>query len=410
MANSRPRVPAQNDLVRELNRQIVLQVLAAAQGPSTRTGIAHATGLSVPTVNTIVNEFVEKGVVREVGAGPPAGGRPAQQVLLEPRSRLVLALDLNGPRVRAGLIDLRGETVEAMLGPVPEPGFEQALVSFLTELLARWPEAGRIGRLAFAVPGVVDRRSGQVRLAPSLGWEAYPFAAMIEERFDIPVTLENDVNALTLAELHDGLGREHRYVVCVSIADGIGAGLVVDGRLYRGAMAAAGEIGYCLTAGSGAASVGPLQLGSPGPFERHLSELSRSFTSADGQVELRSPDARAAFDAFADEFGVVMHNLACMVNPEVIVIAWPADATGALAARVSETWRGPLPLTVRASTLGQDAALRGVARLALEELERDLCAGSSGGAPLRGGGTSDHRRIASGRASAPAGAVRRSEG
>lgn len=383
MPERRQQAPAQNDLVRQLNRQIVLQAVAGAEGPSSRTLIARATGLSVPTVNTIVNEFVAKRVLREVGAGPSGGGRPAQRVRLVPDSRLVLAFDLSGPRLHGAVVDLEGATNRTVVGPVLRPGIEEELLAFIGSTLRALPDPGSVGRLAFAVPGVVDPRSGEVRLAPTLGWDDHPLAAAVEDRFGVPVTLENDVNALALAELHYGLARGRRYVVCVSVGDGIGAGMLVDGRLYRGASAAAGEIGYSLLTWGDDEEVSlprhapgqglTLRFGAPGPFERRLREISRTFLDEQGRIDLSEPEGRAAFEAFSEAFGFVMHNLVCMVNPEMLVIRWPADTEGALAARVAAGWRGPSTLTVRASALGPDAALKGVARLALDEVERELC-------------------------------------
>ncbi len=378
MLEGKQRAPVQNDMVRELNRQTVLQVLGLS-GSTSRAQVAKETGLSVPTVNTIVREFIDMDVLREVGAAPSAGGRPAKLVRLDPGSRLVLALDLNGPRLRAAVLDLYGEVVCAAVGPVARPGLEQGLIGFIEEVLAEVPQRQRVVRLAVAVPGVIDPGSGHVRLAPTLGWDDFDLRGLIEPGCGVPVTLENDVNAVTLAELHYGLGRDHRYLLCVAIGSGIGAGLVVDGQLYRGATAAAGEIGYSRLAGPIPGE--PLQLGSPGPLERQMLDRSRAFVAEDGRVDLSTAAARAAFDAFAADFGLVMHNLACLVNPELLVISWPADEGGLLVERLQQGWCGPLPLPIRASALGPDAALRGVARLAIDEIARELCASAAPSRP-----------------------------
>src|SRR5690606_35762634 len=124
-----------------------------------------------------------------------------------------------------------------------------------------------ISGLAVEVPGVVDQATGRVRLAPVLGWNDVQVGEMLQDATGLPVLLENDVNAVALGELLYGAASGRRHVVYLAIASGIGAALVIDGALYRGAHAAAGEIGYSLLPGLPEQG---LDLGASGPFERHL--------------------------------------------------------------------------------------------------------------------------------------------
>lgn len=362
-------VALHSDHVRENNRRAVLQLLRSGH-PWSRSDLARAAALSFPTVNAIVNEFGAAGLVHDVGQ-TARGGRPAQLVQLRSGARSVLALDLSRARVRARPVDLLGEAHEPLAGPPVRPGFEPQLRAWLERTLAELSEReAQPSYLAAAVPGVIEPASGRVRLAPALGWHDFALAPWLHEASGLPVVVENDVNAMALAEHHYGAGRQHQHQLFVALGRGVGAALILSGALYRGSGFAAGEIGYSLLPGLPSP---PASLSQPGPLEHHLLELSRAFLDAGGHLALNSETARTAFEAFAGELHIILHNLVCLVNPELLTLAFPADPEGRLLAALEARWHGPLPVELRSGTLGEDAALRGAAHLALLALEQDLC-------------------------------------
>ncbi len=358
--------PVQNDWVRSRNRLSIYRLLLGG-GEWTRAEVARNTGLSVPTVSTILTEFGKTGLVRTAGEVQPRGGRPAQSVSLDEKARHVLALDLSAARAQAALVDLRGNLRPLPEGPELRPGTEDLLMAWIGETVAGADDA-RVARLAAAVPGVVDDLNGHVRLAPALGWTDYPLADLLSRVAQLPVVLENDVNALALAE-EAGSARRHDHALFVSIGGGIGASLLIGGDVYRGANSAAGEIGYSRLPSLG----GSFALGAPGPLEAHLMRLEADFLDSAGQLALTTETARQAFTTFADTLGLIVHNLVCLLDPECVILSWPADPSGELARHLSENWRGPLTVRFEASKLGPSAALRGVAHLALTALANDLC-------------------------------------
>lgn len=363
--------PVQHDNVREHNRLAVLLALRSRPTAS-RAELARDTGLSVPTVTTIAAELIERGVVSEGELAPSAGGRPARLLQLEASARNVLALDLSGATLRAGRVDLLG----ALHGPELEPevalapGAEERLLAGIGRCIAAEEAAGRpVSALAVAVPGVVDPASGRVRLAPALGWSDEPVGAMLGEATGLPVLLENDVNAVALGELWHGVAVGRRNVVYLAVAGGIGAALVIDGALFRGSNSAAGEIGYSLLPGLPERG---LDLGASGPFERHLLSIADEFL-VEGRIDLSTEPRREAFERLVDKVRLTLHNLACVLDPELVVVSWSADPEGQLARAVAQRWVGPLPLEIRAGSLGAAAGLHGVGRLALERLTTGLC-------------------------------------
>jgi predicted NBD/HSP70 family sugar kinase len=361
--------PYQTEHVREANRHGVYRALAR-HGAATRAELAQRTGLSAPTVATILAEFHAQGLVGEAGADEGTGGRPAQRVRFVADAGHVLAADLSARHAYACRVDLTGRVRTRHTGPALRPGGTDELVAWLGALVVA-PYQPPVRRLALAVPGVIDPDDGRVDLAPALGWHRLDVSARLEAQFDVPVRLENDVNALALAELHYGAGAAHRHVVYVAIGSGVGAGVVIDGRLYRGAHAAAGEIGSVLTCAEDADR--PHAPGEPGPLERRVVAAAERCLSEDGRFASDAPGAQAALDQLVRLLAPALHDLACLLDPELLVVAWPADPDGHLAERLGATWRGPRPVTIVRGALGRDGAARGAAHLALDDVEAEIC-------------------------------------
>ncbi len=361
----------QHDNVREHNRYAVLEALRELKS-GTRAELARHTELSVPTVTTIVSELASLGVVADGGPVPSTGGRPAKQHHLVPHARNVLTLDLSGERLRAGRVDLLGD-----LGPTERaddirlgPDSYERLMDWVLSQFEREGQAGHpVSALAVAVPGVVDQATGHVRLAPALGWSAEPVGQALSEATGLPVLLENDVNAVALGELLHGGAVGRRNVLYVSLGSGIGVALVIDGKLYRGANGAAGEFGYSLLPGLPESG---LDLGASGPLEQHLLGIAGEFL-VDGVVDLGSPERAEAFGKLSHKLRLALHNLSCVLDPELIVVAWAADPEGQLARSLGEHWVTPLPVNIVAGSLGARAALHGVGHLALGRLTAGLC-------------------------------------
>ena len=374
--------PYQTEHVREANRHGVYRALVD-HGAATRAELAQHTGLSAPTVATILAELQAQGLVGDAGADEGTGGRPAQRVRFLADAGHVLAVDLSGRRAHACRIDLVGRVRTRVSGPDLGPGVTDALVAWLAALVQA-PDAPTVRRLALAVPGVIDPADGRVDLAPALGWHRLDVAARLEAALGIPVRLENDVNALALAELHYGAGTTHRHVVYVAIGTGVGAGIVIDGRLYRGAHAAAGEIGSVLTCAEDAER--RQAPGEPGPLESRAVEAAERCLGEDGLVSA-APAAQDALDALACLLTPALHDLTCLLDPELLVISWPADTEGRLVERLRSAWRGPRPLPIASGALGPDGAARGAAHLALEDIEAEACRYRARGGPRPGTST-----------------------
>lgn len=228
--------------------QIFTTVLS--HGPLTRLEVARRAGLSPAAVTKAVRPLIEAGYLVEDADEParPALGRPANPVRVDGGRALFLGVKVTGDETIAVLTDLCCRIRVARHAPLPdrEPkGVLASVAELAGELLA---VAGVLGvpvlGLGIAVSGDVDRGAGVVRYSPFLEWRDVPLAELAAATTGLPVTVDNDVRALTVAEQWFGAGVGLSDFAVVTVGAGIGCGLVVHGRVVAGAQGVAGEIGH----------------------------------------------------------------------------------------------------------------------------------------------------------------------
>jgi predicted NBD/HSP70 family sugar kinase len=239
--------------VREQNLGLVLRQVAD-HGPRSRATLALETGLNKSTVSSLVGELIEARLLREVPIEERPGrvGRPPQSVELDPRGPFVLGLEINVDYLAVWATDLAGavryRSFVANDNRSASPSDVIAALARLVETALEQPFAeGRYPMLAtVAVPGLVDP-SGELAVAPNLGWVDVPVAGLLKQALEDPpyeLRVENEANLGAVAELVDGAGRGLSDFMYVSGEVGIGAGVVLRGELFRGASGFAGEFGH----------------------------------------------------------------------------------------------------------------------------------------------------------------------
>ncbi len=239
------RRPGTPSLLRELNDRSALELLLAG-GPMTRAQLGEHTGLSKVTASQLLSRLEERGIVAV--AGELAGGRGPNAALyaVVPSTAYVAGLHVEQNEVSAGVADITGNVVSRIA--VNPTGAEDPVALVRGAVGAACTEAGvppeALRAFVIGTPGVLDPRTGDPRLAVNLpAWHEGVVAAL---RTDLgrPVTLENDVNLAAMAERAVGAAIGVDDFVLVWLGVGLGLATVLDGRLYRGAGGAAGEIGY----------------------------------------------------------------------------------------------------------------------------------------------------------------------
>jgi len=377
--------------LRRLNLDRVLLVAMDRADSFTRAELIEATGLSAPTVGSLVSHLVRSGVVRELGTGPSRGGRRPSFMEFNARHGYVAGIDLGPTRTRLSVADLRGEPLAHRIVPTPAGVRADALRSRMAAVVrAMMREAGappeRLLAVTAGAPGVVDYERGMVLLAPNLdGWSNVPVREILERALDAPVVVENDVNLAVLGEHWRGAARGHGTCAFLFVGTGIGAGVLIDGELHRGHHFMAGEIAVMC--------MGPqfvdVDFGSRGCLEtlaglqglaarwprsargdpaRWMAELFEAAQKGDRA-------ARHAVDETARLIGIAVANVGAVVDPSLIVLG------GALFAQadplvhevrkvVRRIARAPLEIVV--SALGKEAPLWGSLLVASREARRHV--------------------------------------
>ena len=234
-------------LIRRLNRSAVLDLIRE-QSPISRSEIARQLNMSMPTVMRLVDMLSAEDLVRWSGDSEVTGGRPRNLLEFNTDGYVVLGLDLGGTKMFGTVSDLGGNIQEEIYRPWesndPQAALDQ-VCDLIAELLAQpRPSKQQVRGIGVGAPGVTLFEQGIVTWAPSLGWRNLPLRDILTERFGFPVVVENDVNLAALGEYGFGAARGASSAACIAVGTGIGAGIVIDRKIYRGYNQSAGEVGY----------------------------------------------------------------------------------------------------------------------------------------------------------------------
>jgi predicted NBD/HSP70 family sugar kinase len=238
-----PREPSSR-AIREHNLQLVLDALGDGR-PLSRAELAARTRLSKPTVAGALRTFEEAGLVREFGRTTGRRGPSASLYQRVSDAALVLGIDVGARYVRSVLADLDGAPVQELTLRLARPHADE-VVAAIGELRERIGEAAERTELAVVgTPGIVDPVSGRIGAAPNIeAWEGVLAERVLSRSLGLPVRIENDVNLAALGEQAHGGGRGVANFAYLTVGSGLGAGIVLNRRLHRGARGAAGEVGF----------------------------------------------------------------------------------------------------------------------------------------------------------------------
>ncbi|MER5457492.1 ROK family protein [Micromonospora sp. NPDC002389] len=372
MSKEAPTSPVSRERSREIKR---LSVIVAARQARllSRVDLAETTGLSAATVTALVRELIAEGYLIERGPGASTTGRPREMLAFNPRAELVAAVSLEPPRISCEIADSEGVLIAHRTARLGDDVVD-TICAFVLELVGNNLPALR--GIAIAVPGVST--NGAVRLAPSVGLvEAWPIGESVQRRLGVPVVVDNDVNLMAAGECVAGAGADVTDLLLIHVADGIGAGLVLDGKVRRGASGAAGEVGFL-----------PLD-SAPRRSNRGVGEFEAQWSAnaiAERVVALHpghrpdspvreliqlaavSEPARDYLDQVLDAWTRLILSCACVVDPGLVLLSGAAaelDDAGLAQIQSLVSAGTPAPTQVRRATLGDQAVLHGAISYAL---------------------------------------------
>ncbi len=367
-----PTSPVSRERSREIKR---LSVIAAARQARllSRVDLAELTGLPAATLTALVRELIAEGYFIERGPGANTTGRPRAMLEFNPRADLVAAVSLEPARISCEIADSDGAVIAHRIARLNGDVVE-TVCQFVLELVAESRPSLR--GVAIAVPGVSS--NGAVRLAPSVGLvEARPIGQSVERQLRVPVLVDNDVNLMAAGEHVAGAGADVADLLLLHVADGIGAGLVLDGKVRRGASGAAGEVGFLPLD-----SAPDLAYNGIGAFEARWSANAiaervvalnpgrRPGPPVSELVQLASTSAaaRAYLDDVLNAWARLIVSCVCVADPGRVLLSGAAadlDDARWRRSRVLVSAKAPPSTEVRLATLGDQAVLHGAVSYAL---------------------------------------------
>ena len=367
-------------------------------GPITRVQIAKQAGISKQTVSEVVNKLEAEGWIHEAGRTSGAVGRTAISYRLNPASGYVMAVDLGGSKTRAAISNLAGGLLIEDERPSDPRGGEFVIVNIVQHCRELAERAGidwsRVVQIAVGSPGVINSGTGMIGKAPNIPlFEGIEVEKELLAALSVPTILENDANLAVLGEQWQGCGKGCANFALIVIGTGVGMGLMLDGKIYRGARGAAGEVGY-MPLGSdpfdpSMSRRGPLEeaIGGTGIMRRYKAiggSSGQTVPEIFAAVENGEDAAVAVLDDTARLIALTIASVAAILDPERLVLGGRIGGRPELRAGVAR-WLAQImsnPPPVETSLLGDRASLVGALAVALGRAHHTLFAARSSPEPL----------------------------
>lgn len=389
---TKPRKTSDHTGVRARNLTLVLRTVQA-EAQISQADLARRLGLARSTVLAIVDDLLEQGLLKEQGHGVSAGGRRPMLLTLDDVAYQLVGVDVGATHVTVVVMNLKSEVLARQHRPFLTREDPKGTLALVEELIGRVLTESRAGRkqlvgVGVGVPSPVDTRSpGRVSPVVMPHWAGVDVAARLEARFGVPVRVDNDANLGALWEARWGRGVHLDSLAYIKVATGVGAGLVLNGQLYRGTRGVAGELGHLSIDNQGPLCSCGLRgclnmlVGTDNLLAR-AREASKgrkppAFETLDGLVDAAladDPVAVEAFDFAGRRLGLGVAMLLNLVNPALVVV-------GGGIVRAGDLFLEPLRETVARhcfsenfshvrilpSVLNEAATARGAATLIFDE-------------------------------------------
>lgn len=406
MINSRPSSGTADQVwVRKVNREIILSVFRLHKALS-RAKLADETGLNPSTVSSIVSELIEENLIRETDLLHSPIGRPGRLLEINPEGGCALGIEINVDYIELLVTDFSAtelwrlrQTSDPALG---QDVIMQQVLALVHQASAFVAERGsRLLGIGIGVPGLVDVASGLMRYAANLHWVDVPIRDILAAEFDCPIYVENEANAAALGEYYFGAVRNVKNFIYLSAGVGLGSGIVMGGKLFRGMYGYAGEAGHmtldmngeicsCGRRGCWETYVGPRAV--EARIRRAISQGAKSSLTEmaggdlkkimmDDVIQAALKGDRTAISTLKEVayyLGVGIANLVNLFNVEVIVLGGALNSASPLlipdVERITlENTMIPAREHIRVipSAHGSDACIMGAITLVLDDILRE---------------------------------------
>lgn len=404
MDETHSRTTGDQMLVRRLNTAVILDCLRL-YAPLSRADISSRTGLNRSTVSSIVGELIQSKLARETEFQKDKLGRPGLSLELSPQGACAIGVQVGVDFISVMLVDFVAQPIWrkriTIDSAIKQSTFIKRAGDLIQQALNHAKQShSRLLGIGIGVPGLVNLQQGELVFAPNLNWSHVPLRQKLLDRFDVPVFVENDANASAVGEYYFGVARGVKDFIYLTADVGLGAGIVLGGKLFRGNGGYAGEVGHMSfdpqgeTCGCGRRGCWE-SLVSPRSVVRNIQAALA--TRADGALlELvkgnrdkitfdivlqaahsNDPIALNALQNVAQWLGIGIANLINAFNPELVVLGGAlARASQVLTPIVESTvkenaLRQPQEtLKITISAFGSEGCVVGAAAIVLDEILR----------------------------------------
>ena len=376
---------ARSDTIRNINRQIVLNYVRE-RAPISRARIAQETALQRSTISIIVDELKTQGLIEEF-EGQSTGGRPPTLLRLRAADAVAIGVDLSTKNTIVATSDLAGRVLEQEEFPT-DPSSKVTLERIIESSLKLIKKGVEIEGVGISIPGLVDSETGNALFVPRFNWRDWAVAEEVRVATGLPVRVDNDANAVALAELWFGRPeiRAVRDFIMILVEEGLGTGIVFDGQVYHGVVGAAGEFGHMIigtnapvACASGSRECWEAFASERAALGRYANLCGLSEVNADVSFEQVMDSAlsgeslaKAALIQTAHYLGIGISNLIKGLSPEAVIVggqialAWPLIAEELRRAVDENSLCRDLPSAkIIASSLGTNPRLMGALSLVL---------------------------------------------
>jgi glucokinase-like ROK family protein len=397
---------ADQELVRKVNTSVVLNTMRM-NAPISRADLAVRTGLNRSTISNIINSLLDEGLVRETELQGSRVGRPAISLVLNNEGGAIIGLEIGVGFISIVLTDFVANVLwrnrVVFDECVPHLVVLREAECQIEEALTIARQSGlRLLGIGLGVPGLVDTNMGELIFAPNLRWENIPFRLMWTQRFRLPLYLENEANAAALCEYYFGAARGVNNFIYLSSGIGLGGGLVIDGKLFRGSKGFAGEIGHmiiepngelcgCGRRGCWETQVGPRAV--LGRVRRSLEATPGSTLHAQNGGDLSEltfemvvdaalagdPVCRKAMEDVAASLGLGVASLVNIFNPELVILGGALNRGSSILIPVIEKTvqdealrPNQRSLQLRSSAYVDDACVFGTVAMVMDGIFREV--------------------------------------
>lgn len=344
---------ADRELIRGINQSLLLNLIRE-QGPISRPQLAALSGMSQVTVIKITNNLIDRQFIVEKEYAESTGGRRAGLLEIHPEGGFAIGLIPQRNSLNGVMLNLHSDLVYSRQWSIPfRDNYAQA-IDLIGQCVEEMVQESGIRRekiigVGLGMAGLIDAENGYCIDSRMLNWQNVAISRPLEERLDMPVFLDNDVNCLAIYEKLFGLGQPYHHFLVVAIGNGVGMGIIINDDLYHGAFGGAGELGHIAVSTEGrfceCSNQGCLEtyISDRGIVSNYLEYVQATTYSLDGAIQeptafevverARNGDeaAIAAIQRAGILLGVSLANLVNIFNPECIVLSGPDTDASMLA-------------------------------------------------------------------------------